>query len=124
MKNIIYGDAVINISDSLYITLVSMLIVFLILFIISVFLYLFKFIPKEKVTAGNSKEKRINTNKKSVENKVSESKMNEKEKINFLNLKDKYNDKNIALAIMTACIDASEEMKIENIKINYVREIK
>ncbi len=117
MKSIIYGNSVVNISDSLYITVVSMLTVFLILFVISICLHLFKFIPKEK-EAVNSNLKKNDTAKKSVE------KTEKEEKLDFENLKNKYDDERIALAIMTACIDASEEIGIENIKINYVKEIK
>lgn len=120
MKSIIYGDNLVTLADSLYITVVSMFIVFAILVIISFSLYLLQIVAK----IGGKEEtvKKVFTEK--VEKKIEGAKVVEKiKKYQFENLKDRLDDEGVRLAIMTSCIHASEEFGHENIRINYVREV-
>lgn len=122
MKNIIFGDNVVTLADSLYITIVSMTIVFAILLLISLSLGLLKIFAK----LGGAEEIKKTTNK--AVNKKQGSNINQTNTpvataYQFENLKYKIEDEGVRLAIMVASIHATEELGHNNIKINYVREI-
>lgn len=121
MKSIIYGDSLVTLADSLYITLVSMLVVFSLLVIICISLYLLQIVAK---IGGKEEVPAIKTSAKKVEKKAEVTKVVEETKTyQFENLKDRLDDEGVRLAIVTSCIHASEEFGHENIRINYVREV-
>ena len=109
MKNTIFdGTQMISISDSIYITFVSMAIVFFVLILISLTISLLKYIPSEK---ENIKKNVIKSMK--VDPPI--------ESITF-NPKDIKNDK-MRVAIIVASIEASNEIENSYIKIKSVKEL-
>lgn len=121
MKDIIFGDSVVTLTDSLYITAVSMAIVFTILLLISMSLSLLKIFSKfGGVEKENEKKKK---NNKLVEEKVKNQIETAKDSYEIENIKYNLNNEGVRLAIITACIHAEEEFGHDNIKINYVREV-
>lgn len=120
MKSIIYGDSLVTLVDSLYITVVSMLVVFSLLVIISLSLNLLQIVAK----FGGKEETVAKTTGKKVEKKEVVKKVEEKAKTyQFENIKDRLDDEGVRLAIITSCIHATEELGHNNIRINYVREV-
>lgn len=120
MKNIIFGDNIVTFADSLYITVISMTIVFIILLLISELLNLLKIVAK----FGGKEE--IKSSNKGTTKKEKKEKVIEKEAVKcyeFENLKYKVDDEKVRLAILTASIHATEELGHSNVRINYVREI-
>lgn len=115
MKSIIYGNNPVNLLDSLYITVVSMLVVFFILILIAYSLNFLKYFnPKEKKDTDKNEIKNIENDIK--ENNIENNKDEQSYNIN-------YNDRLVRIAIMVATIQASEELGHNNIKIRKVREI-
>ncbi|HEY4532997.1 MAG TPA: OadG family protein [Fusobacterium sp.] len=109
MNNIIFGDRFVSVSDSLYITAISMSIVFSVLVLICFFVACMKYIPQAKAVK--------NTAVKEVQKptRIPEQAGNEQE-IN-------YEDENIRLALMVASMEAVAEEENAWIKIRSVREI-
>ena len=62
MNSIIFGDKFVSFSDSLYITVISMSIVFSVLVLICFFVACMKYIPQEKET------EKISTKKANIDN--------------------------------------------------------
>lgn len=118
MKNIVFGNNVVTLVDSLYITVVSMTIVFAILLLISISLNLLKVIAK----FGGAEEEVKPANKKKQVEKVQPAVVSQPT-YQFENLKNKIEDEGVRLAILTASIHATEEFGHNNIRINYVREV-
>lgn len=116
MKNIIFGDNAVTLMDSLYITVVSMVIVFAILLLISMILNLLKVVAK----FGGTEEKKPVNKKKQVETVKP---VVHQATYQFENLKNQIDDEGVRLAILTASIHATEELGHNNIRINYVRKI-
>lgn len=116
---IIYGDSLVTLADSLYITATSMSIVFGLLVVLCISLYLLRIIAK----IGGKEE--VTTVTKQSPKKVSAPAVAPvtQKTYQFENLKDRLDDEKIRLAIITSCIHAAEEFGHNNIKINYVREI-
>ena len=114
---IIYGDAPITFGDSLVITVVSMLTVFLVLILISFILSLLKYLPSEKKVTENKKvtvKQLADAFSVSSENSASEGK-----KIGPEDIKD---EKMLA-AVAAAVIDAAGEIDNAYIKVRSIREV-
>lgn len=120
MKNIIFGDSIVTLADSLYITAISMTIVFTILLLISILLNLLKIVAKFGGEEAKKATNKTSTKKANTLADVSKEKIKCYE---FENLKYKVNDEKVRLAILTASIHATEDLGHNNIRINYVREI-
>ena len=108
---IIYGDSPITFGDSLVITVVSMLTVFLVLILISFILSLLKYLPSEKKVTVKPLADAFSV---SSENSVSEGK-----KIGPEDIKD---EKMLA-AVAAAVIDAAGEIDNAYIKVRSIREV-
>ena len=106
---IIYGNSPITFGDSLVITVVSMLTVFLVLILISFILSLLKYLPSEKKVTENKK----------VTVKPSENSISEGKKIGPEDIKD---EKMLA-AVAAAVIDAAGEIDNAYIKVRSIREV-
>ena len=63
MKSILFGNSAVSIGDAVYITVVSMLIVFFILFLISFVLSFFKYFQNYEQINKNNLNKKINENR-------------------------------------------------------------
>ncbi len=110
MNSIIFGDRFVSFSDSLYITVVSMSIVFSALVLICFFVSCMKYIPQEKVV------EKISTKKRETTKVVPQTMKEEKQEIN-------YEDENIRLALMVASMEAAAEDENAYIKIRSIKEI-
>ena len=110
---ILYGNSPITFGDSLWITIVSMAIVFLVLILISSILSLLKYLPAGK----GKKENKKNINKSGVSN--SSVSLAENKKIKPEDIKD---DRMLA-AVTVAVIDAAGETENAYIRVKSIREI-
>lgn len=115
MNSIIFGDRFVSVSDSLYITVVSMAIVFSVLVLICLFVSCMKYIPQEKQEKKEGKKATGKAN--SVAPKVVATPREEKKEMIH------YEDENVRLAIMVASMEAAAEDENACIKIRSVREI-
>lgn len=115
MKSIVFGDNFVSFSDSLYITVVSMSIVFFVLILICFFVSCMKFIPQgEEKTVEKSKKKETAT--------VAAPKANTVETAAALT-NINYEDERVRLAIMVASMEAAAENENAYIRVRSVREI-
>jgi len=110
---ILYGNSPITFGDSLWITIVSMAIVFLVLILISSILSLLKYLPAEKEKTENKK----NINKSVVCN--SSVSLAENKKIKPEDIKD---DRMLA-AVTAAVIDTAGETENAYIRVKSIKEI-
>lgn len=110
MNSIIFGDKFVNFSDSLYITVISMSIVFSVLVLICFFVACMKYIPQEKET------EKISTKKAKTSTILPQKMEEEKQEIN-------YEDEKIRMALMVASMEAAAEEENAWIKIRSVKEI-
>lgn len=117
MKSIIFGNNPVSLVDSLYITVVSMAIVFLILVLIAYSLSLLKYVnkfDKKEETKKNLKEEVKKEIKSSEENNTKP--VYEAQKINL-------DDEDTRVAIMVATIEMAETIGHNNIKVRRVERI-
>ena len=116
MKSILFGNSAVTFADAIYITVVSMLIVFFILFLISFVLSFFKYFSAYE-------EKNVDIeNKKRNDSKILEKqqKLDSEQKFNM----EKIKDETMLAAMMAALIEAAGDNKDSRIRIKNVREIK
>lgn len=116
MKSILFGNSAVTFSDAIYITVVSMLIVFFILFLISFVLSFFKYFSAYE-------EKNVDIeNKKRNDSKILEKqqKLDSEQKFNM----EKIKDETMLVAMMAALIEAAGDNKDSRIRIKNIREIK
>ena len=116
MKSILFGNSAVTFADAIYITVVSMLIVFFILFLISFVLSFFKYFSAYE-------EKNVNIeNKKRNDSKILEKqqKQDSEQKFNM----EKIKDETMLAAMMAALIEAAGDNKDSRIRIKNIREIK
>lgn len=116
MKSILFGNSAVTFSDAIYITVVSMLIVFFILFLISFVLSFFKYFSAYE-------EKNVDIeNKKRNDSKILEKqqKLDSEQKFNM----EKIKDETMLVAMMAALIEAAGDNKNSRIRIKNIREIK
>jgi sodium pump decarboxylase, gamma subunit subfamily len=116
MKSILFGNSAVTFADAIYITVVSMLIVFFILFLISFVLSFFKYF-----SAYEEKNADIE-NKKRNDGKILEKqqKVDSEQKFNM----EKIKDETMLAAMMAALIEAAGDNKDSRIRIKNIREIK
>ena len=115
MKSILFGISAVSFGDAIYITVVSMLIVFFILLLISFVLSFFKYFSNEKEQNTINEKNDINTLKNlEFEN------LNTNEKFSI----EKIKDETMLVALLTALVDASENNKDCEIKVKNIKEIK
>ena len=116
MKSILFGNSAVTFADAIYITVVSMLIVFFILFLISFVLSFFKYFSAYE-------EKNVDIeNKKRNDSKILEKqpKVDSEQKFNM----EKIKDETMLAAMMAALIEAAGDNKDSRIRIKNIREIK
>ena len=116
MKSILFGNSAVTFADAIYITVVSMLIVFFILFLISFVLSFFKYFSVYE-------EKNVDIeNKKRNDGKILEKqqKQDSEQKFNM----EKIKDETMLAAMMAALIEAAGDNKDSRIRIKNIREIK
>jgi len=116
MKSILFGNSAVTFADAIYITVVSMLIVFFILFLISFVLSFFKYFSAYE-------EKNVDIeNKKRNDSKILEKqqKQDSEQKFNM----EKIKDETMLAAMMAALIEAAGDNKDSRIRIKNIREIK
>ena len=116
MKSILFGSSAVTFSDAIYITVVSMLIVFFILFLISFVLSFFKYFSAYE-------EKNVDIeNKKRNDSKILEKqqKLDSEQKFNM----EKIKDETMLAAMRAALIEAAGDNKDSRIRIKNIREIK
>lgn len=120
MKSILFGNLAVTFTDAVYISVVSMLIVFFILFLISFMLSFFKYFSNFEVKSKDSKKTNDNKVLKKTEKLSNEGKLDKKEKFNM----EKIKDETMMAAMMAALIEAARDNKNSRIKIRNIREIK
>ena len=116
MKSILFGNSAVTFADAIYITVVSILIVFFILFLISFVLSFFKYFSAYE-------EKNVDIeNKKRNDSKILEKqqKLDSEQKFNM----EKIKDETMLAAMMAALIEAAGDNKDSRIRIKNIREIK
>ena len=110
--NIMYGNNHVGFGDAIFISIVSMAIVFLVLILISFLLSLLKFIPTEKNTV--SKE-----NKKTV---VTPSVSQTKKQVKKISAEDIKDDRMLA-AVAVAVIEAAGNTPNAYIRVKSIKEL-
>ncbi|RRD40689.1 sodium pump decarboxylase, gamma subunit subfamily [Leptotrichia sp. OH3620_COT-345] len=105
---IIYGSSPITLTEALFVTVISMTVVFLVLILISFILSLFKYIPSEK--EGNKRQSQPTVFKPSQENRA---------KLSPEDIKD---DKMLA-AVMVSVIEAAGEDENAYVRVKSIREV-
>lgn len=105
MKSIIFGKSTpVSLVDSLYITIVSLSMVFFILILISMLLYLLKYLPQEKQNIKKEQVKEVKNNTRIKPEDVKDEKMR--------------------IALMVASIECAKENENAFIRVKSIREIK
>lgn len=110
--NIMYGNNHVGFGDAIFISIVSMVIVFLVLILISFLLSLLKFIPTEKNTV--SKE-----NKKTV---VTPSVSQTKKQVKKISAEDIKDDRMLA-AVAVAVMEAAGNTPNAYIRVKSIKEL-
>ena len=120
MKSILFGNLAVTFTDAVYISVVSMLIVFFILFLISFMLSFFKYFSNFE--GKNEDNKKTNDNRilEKSEKLSSEKELDKKEKFSM----EKIKDETMMAAMMAALIEAAGDNKNSRIKIRSIREIR
>ena len=120
MKSILFGNLAVTFTDAVYISVVSMLIVFFILFLISFMLSFFKYFSNFE--GENEDNKKTNDNKilEKLEKLSSENELDKREKFSM----EKIKDETMMAAMMAALIEEAGDNKNSRIKIRNIREIK
>ena len=121
MKSILFGNSAVSIGDAVYITVVSMLIVFFILFLISFVLSFFKYFPNSEQINQNTVNKKINDSRTFQNSEKADSKRTANEKKFSI---EKIKDETMMAAMMVALIEAAGENENCFIRVKNVREIK
>ena len=116
MKSILFGNSAVSLGDAIYITIISMSIVFFILFLISFVLSFFKYF-----SAYEGKNAGIE-NKKRNDGKILEKqqKLDSEQKFNM----EKIKDETMLAAMMAALIEAAGDNENCYIRVKNIREIK
>lgn len=116
MKSILFGNSAVTFADAIYITVVSMLIVFFILFLISFVLSFFKYFSAYEEKNADIENKKRNDSK--ILEKQQE--LDSEQKFNM----EKIKDETMLAAMMAALIEAAGDNKDSRIRIKNIREIK
>ena len=122
MKSILFGNLVVSFKDAIYITIVSMAIVFFILLLISFVLSFFKYFSSKNDENNIQINKKLNKHNEILEN-LDEFDKKKNEKYKKFNM-EKIKDETMLAALMAALIDASEDNENCYIKVRNIKEIK
>lgn len=122
MKSILFGNSVVSFKDAIYITIVSMAIVFFILLLISFVLSFFKYFSSKNDKNNIQINKKLNKHNEILEN-LDEFDKKENEKYKKFNM-EKIKNETMLAALMAALIDASEDNENCYIKVRNIKEIK
>ena len=122
MKSILFGNSVVSFKDAIYITIVSMAIVFFILLLISFVLSFFKYFSSKNDENNIQINKKLNKHNEILEN-LDEFDKKKNEKYKKFNI-EKIKDETMLAALMAALIDASEDNENCYIKVRNIKEIK
>lgn len=122
MKSILFGNSVVSFKDAIYITIVSMAIVFFILLLISFVLSFFKYFSSKNDENNIQINKKLNKHNEILEN-LDEFDKKKNEKYKKFNM-EKIKDETMLAALMAAFIDASEDNENCYIKVRNIKEIK
>ena len=122
MKSILFGNSVVSFKDAIYITIVSMAIVFFILLLISFILSFFKYFSSKNDENNIQINKKLNKHNEILEN-LDEFDKKKNEKYKKFNM-EKIKDETMLAALMAALIDASEDNENCYIKVRNIKEIK
>ena len=122
MKSILFGNSVVSFKDAIYITIVSMAIVFFILLLISFVLSFFKYFSSKNDKNNIQINKKLNKHNEILEN-LDEFDKKKNEKYKKFNM-EKIKDETMLAALMAALIDASEANENCYIKVRNIKEIK
>ena len=122
MKSILFGNSVVSFKDAIYITIVSMAIVFFILLLISFVLSFFKYFSSKNDKNNIPINKKLNKHNEILEN-LDEFDKKKNEKYKKFNM-EKIKDETMLAALMAALIDASEDDENCYIKVRNIKEIK
>lgn len=122
MKSILFGNSVVSFKDAIYITIVSMAIVFFILLLISFVLSFFKYFSSKNDKNNIPINKKLNKHNEILEN-LDEFDKKKNEKYKKFNM-EKIKDETMLAALMAALIDASEDNENCYIKVRNIKEIK
>lgn len=122
MKSVLFGNSVVSFKDAIYITIVSMAIVFFILLLISFVLSFFKYFSSKNDKNNIQINKKLNKHNEILEN-LDEFDKKKNEKYKKFNM-EKIKDETMLAALMAALIDASEDNENCYIKVRNIKEIK
>lgn len=122
MKSILFGNSVVSFKNAIYITIVSMAIVFFILLLISFVLSFFKYFSSKNDKNNIQINKKLNKHNEILEN-LDEFDKKKNEKYKKFNM-EKIKDETMLAALMAALIDASEDNENCYIKVRNIKEIK
>lgn len=122
MKSILFGNSVVSFKDAIYITIVSMAIVFFILLLISFVLSFFKYFSSKNDKNNIPINKKLNKHNEILEN-LDEFDKKKNEKYKKFNM-EKIKDETMLAALMAALIDASEDNENCYIKVRNIKKIK
>ena len=122
MKSILFGNSVVSFKDAIYITIVSMAIVFFLLLLISFVLSFFKYFSSKNDKNNIQINKKLNKHNEILEN-LDEFDKKKNEKYKKFNM-EKIKDETMLAALMAALIDASEDNENCYIKVRNIKEIK
>ena len=122
MKSILFGNSVVSFKDAIYITIVSMAIVFFILLLISFVLSFFKYFSSKNDKNNIQINKKLNKHNEILEN-LDEFDKKKNEKYKKFNM-EKIKDETMLAAMMAALIEAAGDNKDSRIRIKNIREIK
>lgn len=122
MKSILFGNSVVSFKDAIYITIVSMAIVFFILLLISFVLSFFKYFSSKNDENNIQINKKLNKHNEILEN-LDEFDKKKNEKYKKFNM-EKIKDETMLAALMAALIEASEDNENCYIKVRNIKEIK
>ena len=122
LESILFGNSVVSFKDAIYITIVSMAIVFFILLLISFVLSFFKYFSSKNDKNNIQINKKLNKHNEILEN-LDEFDKKKNEKYKKFNM-EKIKDETMLAALMAALIDASEDNENCYIKVRNIKEIK
>ncbi len=120
MKSILFGSSAVSIGDAIYITVVSMLIVFFILFLISFMLSFFKYFSNSEELKQDTLNKKTNNNILQKSEKDNLKKLDNEEKFSM----EKIKDETMLAAMMAALIEAAGDNENCYIRVKNIRQIK
>ncbi|WP_071124149.1 OadG family protein [Leptotrichia massiliensis] len=121
MKSILFGNSAVSIGDAIYITIISMSIVFFILFLISFVLSFFKYFSNSEELKQDIINKKRNDNQIVQNSKKSDLKTIDNEKKFSM---EKIKDETMMAAMMAALIEAAGDNENCYIRVKNIREIK